>query len=679
MDPIRAQAPGSRGITAGLRAGLGAGAVCGLLFGLADGIVAANLDGGEQRIAALAGCLAAAVLQYSAIGMAALAALGLLLHPLQRHLPVDRRHLALLRVGLGAGIFAEIYWWTRPYVFYGHAAASPERLASMAVMLAVAAALGWFVAGAILRAPAPLKKGAALLAAAAWIGGGIFLLGQRDAIGSRGAIRSANRDLPNVLLVIVDALRQDVLGCYGNLRVKTPHVDRLASEGVVFENAFTQAPFTWSSFGSILTGKYPRRHGLLRMKAGVTMPRNETLPTILKSATRPDGARLSDADWLCATFHTGTLTAASGLLGGFDLRYEATAGHELVVLDSPWSVFRAGLLVSILRDKLGQHLQLGGTAAEAVRWIGSHGDRRFFAMVHLYSTHTPYDPPEEFRRMYCDPKYAGPVRSFWAGDRQLIESGKYQATLADKEQIRNLYFAGVSQADAQIGALVGALSARGVLDETLVIVTADHGESLGEEDSTGLDLWEHDHMVQSNLRIPLVLRWPKGIPGTSRVRALVDEIDILPTVCDLLGLALPPAATDQARIDGSSLLPLVRGEASSVREFSMAENATYASAQDLRWKVVVPQEALSGAEAWDRALAGHAEGPRLYDLERDPEERFNVVQKHPEEASRLFAKIRTWNESLPIPPDFLLDSPRDRENQRRLLEALGYTEGGSKH
>jgi len=665
MDPIRIEPAPPPGVAASVRAGLGAGAVCGLIFGLLDGLVAAHLDAVHASILVLAGCIAAAVLEYGAIAMAALAVLGVLLHPLVKKFTASRRQLVLLRAGIAAGAFAEIYWWSRPYVFYGRAALSPERLVATAVIAAVALAIGWFAASALVRGPQGAKRAAALLAALLWLGGAVFLLVQQGAGSARGAINPRNKDLPNVLLVVVDALRRDVLGCYGNLRVKTPNVDRLAAEGVVLENAFTQAPFTWSSFGSIFTGKYPRRHGLVRMKPGVTMPPNETLPTVLKSATRADGTVLQDADWLAATFHTGTLTAGSGLLGGFDLRYEATAGHDLVALDRPWSAFRAGLLVSILRNKLSQHLETGGTAAEAAKWIAADGDRRFFAMVHLFSTHTPYDPPAEFRRLYCDPKYAGPWHAFSADDRIAIDRGKAKPTLADVEQIRNLYYGGVSEADAQIGKLLDALGKRGILDDTLVIVTADHGESLGEQ-----DLWEHDHMVQTNLRIPLVLRWPNHLPARKRVAGLVDEIDILPTVCDLLGISAP-------EIDGASFLPLVHGEGTSVREYSLAENADYVSAQDLRWKVVVPRAALLSPEAWSRSLEGKAESPRLFDLQSDPEEKFNLVRKEPTEASRLFEKIRTWNLSLPIPADCLLESPRDVETQAQVLGRFGYTEGTS--
>lgn len=670
MDLIHPVPRAPSGIAGTLKSFLGAGAACGFLFGLVDGVVAACVGSADLGVLSFLGCLAAAIFQYFLVGAVALGLLALPLHPFVAKKPDGARYLLALRIGIAAGLFAEIYWWTRPLVFYGRSAVSPERLAAAAAMLAVAAVAGWFLAGWIGRAPARARTGAAVAAGVAWIAGAIFLAFQAGAIGSRGERNERNGDLPNVLLVIVDALRQDVLGCYGNERVKTPAIDALAARGVVFENAFVQAPFTWPSFGSILTGKYPRRHGLVKMAPGVRMVPNVTLPLHLKTATKNDGARMEDGDWLAGTFHTGTLTEASGLLYGFDLRFEATAGHGLVVLDSPWCVFKADLLLWIAVEKLTQRFVPSGTAFAARKFLDEHGDRRFFAMVHLYSTHTPYDPTGRFREMYCDPKYDGPVKSFWAAHRQIIERGEYEPTPADVEQIRNLYYAGVSQADGEIGELVAALERRGILDDTLVIVTSDHGESLGEK-----DLWEHDHMVQTNLRIPLVMAWPKGLPAGKRVTPLVDEIDLFPTVCELLGIGLPPGADgeDRARIDGTSLMPLVRGEKPHVRLHSFAENALYMSAQDSRHKLIVRREALSEADGWEQALEGKPEWPELYDLAADPAETRNLFPKERDVAERLFAVLRDWNEKLPIPILDVQPSHRDMEN---LFNRLGYTEGG---
>src|SRR5260221_670655 len=155
------------GAASSLRAGLGAGAVCGLVFGLADGIVAGNLDGVHASALALAGCVAATVFQYTLLAMAGLAVLGLLLHPFLRRLTPSRRHLLLLRVGLTAGAFAELYWWSRPYVFYGRAATSLPRLLATFGMLLAASAVGWIAAAALARAPERTKRVAAVLAVVA--------------------------------------------------------------------------------------------------------------------------------------------------------------------------------------------------------------------------------------------------------------------------------------------------------------------------------------------------------------------------------------------------------------------------------------------------------------------------------------------------------------------------------
>jgi arylsulfatase A-like enzyme len=491
-------------------------------------------------------------------------------------------------------------------------------------------------------------------------------------LGDRGVVGERNKHLPNVLLVVVDALRQDTLGCYGSETVRSPRIDQLANEGVLFENAFVQAPFTWTSFGSFLTGKYPRRHGLLAMAPGLRFPRNITLPFHLKQACFEEtsarkGSCLEDSDFLGATFHTGTLSTGSGLLRGFDVYYEQMAGHGIVQADSPWSVFRSDLLLHVIAAKAGTKLG-GDTAATAKRWFDAHGDRRFVAMVHLYSTHTPYDPPQEFRAPYCDPAYDGPVKAFYAQHREAIERGEATPTAADVAQIKNLYYAGVTEADHKIGMLCDALRERGVLDDPLVIVTSDHGESLGEPGLWETSLWEHDHMVQTNLRIPLVMRWPKGLPAGVRVGAIVDSIDVVPTVCDLIGVRVPREDGEFGIVDGVSLVPLVRGEAQSVREFSFAENGLLASIQDQRWKLVVPAEMLDAKEGETPASLP----AWLVDLESDPGEVRNAAADHPAEVERLKNALLAWSASLPIRKADEVISPRERERMERQMQALGY-------
>jgi len=642
-----------------------AAVVLGAAFGLVDGVVAAVNTSAHLEPLSLLGCLAAAAFEYVALAFPVLVTFAIVFHPALGRWSTLARSQAYYALGLTAGLFAELYWWTRPFVFYGQSSFSARRLLATVGLLVVAIFVARFVARPLAAFLQP--RNWILIPAGVFLAGGAtYLLMQRDPLAAHGIPNDRTRDVPNVLLVVVDALRQDTLGCYGDERVKTPHIDALARDGVVFENAFVQAPFTWTSFGSLLTGKYPRRHGLVKMAAGTRMVENVTIAAHLENARLRDGRQLEDADFLSASFHTGTLSTGSGLLQGFDLYYEQMAGHGLVVAESAWSVFRSDLLLHLVSAKIAQ--KTGGDVAGTAReWFGEKGDKRFSAMVHLYSTHTPYDSPSQFKDLYVDRDYSGPFTTFYAYHREAIERGDVKPTPADVQQIQALYFAGVTQADAAIGAILAELERQGTLDDTLVIVTSDHGESLGE-----LGLWEHNHMVNTNLRVPLVMRLPRGLPAGKRVGAIVDSIDVFPTVCDLLGLELPAVEDDYARVDGTSLLPLVRGEVESVREFSFAENATFAAIQDRRWKLLMPFALICG-DGWERGETSRGIPPVLFDLVQDPGETKNVLAANVEEARRLAAALCTWFQAMPAIR--IEHSPRDLEAEQRLKD-LGYTDGG---
>ncbi len=668
------------GLGSSLRAAAVAGLLAGSLLGLADGVVA-GLRTPTHGLAVWAGCLGLSVVLYDLFWVALLALLASATQPwLRRRDPADRARL-LAGVALGLGVFLELFWWSRPRVFPGLSATDPRRLAASAAMLPVGLLAGW----ALVRIGRHLARRGARVAGAGlavlWIAGLALLFSDRSASAARGQVNERTRERPNVLLVVCDALRQDVLGCYGNPRVKTPVADALATRGVLFENAWVQAPFTWSSFGSILTGKYPRRHGLVKMAAGVRMVPNITLPWHLRSAPlagEPDALR--DGDYASAAFWTGTLSHGSGLLRGFDIYFEAMVGHDLVDLASPWSVFRSELLLSLLRTKLDARIQrLRGqdpVATMARRWLGASAGRRFVAMLHFYSTHTPYDPPRRFREMYVDPSYGGPIQSFYAHYREAIERGEFDPTPADEARIAELYYAGVSQADAMLGEVLDELERQGVLDDTLVILTADHGEELGDH-----GLWEHNHMYETNLRVPLLMALPGRLPAGVRSSALVESVDIVPTVCSLLALDPPHEPSlideqgrDRGAIDGHDLVALLRGEVPSVREHAFAENGVYMAVRDARYKLVVAAEALE-REDWRAAPTPGVAGAQLYDLVADPEERKNALDRLPAEAERLLSVLRDFDARMPVPRSELIESTRDIEAQRLRLQMLGYANG----
>jgi len=665
--------PRPAGFATTLRAALNAGLMNGLFFGLADGWIAGSAASPGGFFAWL-GCLGLAVLSYGLVWSAVLLALSPGMHLLLRGRDLYGRFRAQLALAVGLGLFLELYWWTRPYFFSGRAASDPRRLLVAVGLLLVGLGLSWALGRIARRAPAGLRMAATIAVPALWLVGGVYLFSLRSATSARGALNDRNRDLPNVLLIVCDALRADVLGAYGSTRVKTPVLDDLAARGVLFENATVTAPFTWASFGSILTGKYPRRHGLVKMDPSRRMLPNVTLPWHLKSAKRlGDGVALAEGDYFGSTFMTGTLSHGSGLARGFDVYYEALVGHDLVDTASPWSIFRSKLVLSILRDKLVQSLDSSRVISVAREWFRDEAGKRFVSMVHLYSTHTPYDPPQRFREMYCDPAYDGPLRAFFAEHRIAIENKLGKPTPADIAQIANLYYAGVTQADAMIGELLEELRRLGTLDDTLVIVTSDHGESLGEH-----GVWEHNWPFQTNLAVPWILCWPEHLPAGVRVAAGVQLIDLMPTVLDLMQLAAPPAEGDPsplARLDGQSLMPLVRGEVQGVRPFSFSENEVFLAVQDTaaagpRYKLVVGANADCTPELIDPAKA--VLPPQLFRLDQDPLERENLIEREPAQALRLLEALCAWDASMPIPQDQVLESDRDQRDRELLHQMLGY-------
>lgn len=602
---------------------------------------------GPDELGALLRCVLAAVASFAllgGLGAVAIRGAGSLLG-----LALRRARGTPIDVGVvvcALGTWLELAWWARPFCWPEAPISDPRRLTALA-LLALPATFLAVVAARVWRSRSwSTRRAVHIVTALAIAAGAWFALGGKVATARHGEVGAHNEDQPNVLLVVVDALRYDALtherasGPSEFIALQTPHLDALARDGTTFERALAHAPFTWPSFGSLLTGKLPRRHGLVRMSAEASLPENATLGELLEGprAGAPSGApNEAETTWLCAAFMTGALSHGSGLLRGFDVYTEAMAGRGLVDAHDRWSTFRAQLLPWLVATKIMQHTREESVAQRAAEWLERHGDRRFFAFVHLYATHTPYDPPPELRARHGDPSYRGPFTTFDAADRRAIERGERHPTAADVAQIRALYAACVEEVDRDLGALLQALERARIAEHTLVIVTADHGESLGER-----GLFEHGWMTQENLRVPLLLRWPQRVPRGLRVAARVEHVDVLPTVLDLAGVAAPPsaaywsepegaAAVDRAALlDGVSLVPLLRtpreAPESIERPVTYAEDGVLRSAQNDRVKVVV------GARGWPFEAAGAAVpdtlvSPRyaVFDLVADPGERSPLV------------------------------------------------------
>ncbi len=309
---------------------------------------------------------------------------------------------------------------------------------------------------------------------------------------------------PNVVLVILDTVRADHLGCYGCNRQTSPVLDSLAAAGTLFARCQAQSSWTLPSVASIFTGLPPRATGA-GFRGGAFYgldPALETIPTILHSGGYRTSAILNvvflSEDF---GFHRG--------FDSFDCRGFAGEGSERLA---------------------------DGTTVDALSWLDSAGEGRFFLLVHYYDAHMRYDPPAPYADLFTDPSYSGPYDSAWGGVPHLVavNSGEEVIPGDGLRNLEALYDGEIAFVDASLGELLSGIRERGLGGETVVIVVADHGEEFMEHGGIehGLSLY------QEITHVPLVISGP-GVPAGRVDSALCSQLDVLPTVAALSGLAAP--------------------------------------------------------------------------------------------------------------------------------------------
>lgn len=338
-------------------------------------------------------------------------------------------------------------------------------------------------------------------------------------------------DKLNVLLIVVDTLRADRLGCYGSDLGATPNIDAFAGEAVRFEHAYAHAPWTLPSFASLLTSLPPPRHG-----AGGQMGRFKPLPP---------GVRTLGECFSAAGYVTGCIINVDFLAGNFG----TTRGFADVD-------FEGGADNTQARNATR-------TTDAAVKWLGTPGKRPFFLMVHYFDPHLVYNPPPEYRKKFAA---AGDQYSTsWVfGTREQVIAYRYGKITFDEPTIRRaekLYNGEVAYTDHEVGRLLRELNRLGLADSTVVVVTADHGEEFLDHGK-----FEHGHTLYNELvHVPLCIRAPGG-PQPGVVSAAVGLMDVAPTLCALTGVAPGPAFA------GRNLSKLIDGSDPDERPIIMEGN-----------------------------------------------------------------------------------------------------------
>lgn len=402
------------------------------------------------------------------------------------------------------------------------------------------------------------------------------------------------QDRPNILLLTLDTTRADRLGSYGFDRPTSPFLDRLAAGGVRFEQARSQVPITLPSHASIFTGTYPSTHGSHLHSDLFQDADLRTMAEILEQNGYQTAAFIA----------ARVLDAKFGLARGFN-HYADDLGSRAD--GRPTDARRAEAVV-----------------ADAKHWFTGRKPGPFFAWVHFFDPHLPFDPPEPFRGQFSDDPYSGEI----------------------------------AYMDAQIGALLDWLRQRGDLQNTIIIAMADHGESLGEHGIHG----HTEFVYQEVLHIPFLMSWPEKITSGLVVPEIVRTIDVLPTVLDLCGLDIP------AQTEGRSLRPLLEGKPDPPR-ISFFESRYLEGL--FGWSP------FSGVEQWPSKLirAPHSE---IFDLARDPVEIENLFGSDAATSHQLEHLLDDFQARVPATSENASEKNKIDEATRRALTSLGYVSGGGR-
>jgi choline-sulfatase len=374
--------------------------------------------------------------------------------------------------------------------------------------------------------------------------------------------RGAER--PHIVLVTLDTTRADRMGFLGSQRGLTPRLDALAREAVVFERAYAQAPITTVSHATILTGTYPRFHRVNDF--GVPLPASVPyLPELLRARGYDTAAFVGSL----------ILDPRGALAPGFDRGFET---------------YDAGFRIRRGREDRYQTMERRAEAVveRARQWLEARKAGPFLLWVHLYDAHDPYEAPAPFGRRFAAAAYDGEI----------------------------------AYVDAQVGRLVDGLRARGLYDDTVLAVLADHGEALGEHGETTHGVFLYDATIQ----VPLLLKLPGGRLAGRRAKVRAGLVDLAPTVLQAAGAPVPAA------MQGESLLPWIEAP-------SPPERPAYAETD-------YPRRAFgwSPLASWrsDRFLFVQAPRRELYDLTADPAARRNLADLRGPAADSIAAQMEAF-------------------------------------
>jgi len=462
-----------------------------------------------------------------------------------------------------------------------------------------------------------------------------------------------NRKKPNIIVIVADALRPDHLSCYGYHRLTSHHLDGFAEECVVFDSAFSASPSTVSSIPCLVTGLCCSLHGtgvdgnILTLNSKIT-----TMPELLKRA-----------GYVTVAFNTNPLVVGKHGYGrGYDERFETFPSDnekQLVGSLRHWSS-GAEETESI---KFHRPYTCSRKVNEKVaEWLQSNTGYPFFMWLHYMDTHSPYFPRDPYFTRYAVDHPGNRVVTFLRKFENLfgrLHHGAANLTAEEKQLIVDCYDSEIGYLDAGFGELLAMLRHSNLLDNTVIFVTADHGEEFWEHSAWG----HYIRMYDFNLRVPLLLKHP-DVAEQRRITTQVRNIDMLPTILEIIGAAPPQP------LSGTSLLPYIYNEAQTPELPVIAEGGGV--------------KRLSTDEFVDRLYAVRTAEYKyiknttknelqLYNLKDDPLESNNLAHL-PGRDQIIVSMEARMNETLrqPVKADFSAEQPDLDSQMLERLRALGY-------
>ncbi len=436
-------------------------------------------------------------------------------------------------------------------------------------------------------------------------------------------------------------MRRDSLGCYGSEKALSPELDRVAANGTVFDDHYTNASYSGGAFASLITGKYCHHHGIFDH------------PKRLADEHSTLAEHLASAGYVTAGFTTHIF---------LDKRYNYDRGCRVYRDDDPDAA------------SMGRRATPAQNTNDARHWIRSLDSRQFFLWFQLQVTHFPYEVPKRFVRTSADQLDLA-VLQYWKDDRAgnakarlMFDYDSFAFSDRATASAMVLYESAVNYADYLTGAVLNAVRDRGWLDECIVVITTDHGECLGEHGHH----FNHDaNVYEPVVRVPLIVKLPKSMKQPERIKQVTRHVDLVPTILDLAGVDLP---TD---VDGESLKAMFSGSTIDLPAFGESRPWQASRAGMKHYEASVP--GVTGKIRMVRKgdykllLTPRADGDvvRLFNVATDPGETVDLAATKPQVRDGLRRLLDHWfaGYAESATPDLQLS-----DEERRALRSLGYTD-----